>query len=434
MGELTRRDLLAGIGAAAMPRFRGESDLEFLRKLVLSTLEGSRVAPGSNGPKGWPIKNTCGFPLVTPGRLGYPAFWIRDFSMAADSGLMPTKEIEDHLFLIAKCQSGIEERHLKSGGILRPFSIPDHIDFDGKPVYYPGTYSSGEDQGGEPWGTYPPADDHFEFIHIAWLLAGQSKSKEFLARPIGDMTLSGRLEKAFFAPTYDYKTGLIETTAELRAVGFGFCDSITVTGKLLYPSLLRWRAAKELAELTGSTKYLDIAGSIQNHLWKTFIGDKQTQFWLYASTGIGSGQPDVWGCLLAIHLGILPYVLEEGVRDTVVKAYKRGEISLDAAVRHVPTDRDFSKTSAWEKALEPKGIYQNGAYWHTPTGWLIEALFRYDKNLGRQAFQDYIAHLRKGGDVPWECFNPALNHYQNGGYLASVALPYSVLKGIKQLN
>ena len=55
--------------------------------------------------------------------------------------------------------------------------------------------------------------------------------------------------------------------------------------------------------------------------------------------------------------------------------------------------------------------------------------------IGQEALKEsgYIGHLRKGGNVPWECFNPALNHYQNGGYLASVAWPYSVLKEIRGL-
>lgn len=434
MGELSRRDFVQALGALTWApglSLCTDNDLDFLRKLVLSTLEGSRVSPGTTGPKDWPIRNTCGFALVTPGRLGYPAFWIRDFSMASDSGLMPTQELENHLFLVARCQNGPDERKLTSGAVLPPFAIPDHINFDGKPVFYPGTYSSGEDQGAEPWGTYPPADDHFEFVHLAWLLSRQTRDQKFLFRKVGDLTLLDRLRAAFLSPVFDRQTGLFSTSLSARAVGFGFCDSVTVTGKVLYPSLLRWRAAKELFDLTKDRAFLKVADSISKAIPEAFWDERSG--WLMAATEIGQ-QPDVWGTLLALHLGMVGSDRAVKIRKTVIEAYSRGTITLESAVRHIPTDHDFSNSSAWEKALPAKGIYQNGAYWHTPTGWLIEALFRGDKALGRKAFQDYVAHLRKGGDVPWECFNPELKHYQNGGYLASVAWPYSVLKDIRNLT
>lgn len=425
---MTRRDLLVGLGsmtlAPSLPK-RDRDDMEFLRKLVLDTLEGSRVAPGTNGPKGWSIQNTCGFPLVTPGRLGYPAFWIRDFSMAADSGLMPSKEIQDHLFLIAKCQSEESPRQLHDRAFLPPYSIPDHINFDGKPVYYPGTYSSGSDQGGEPFGTKPPVDDHFEFIHIAFRLFQQTRNSAFLDEVINKMSLRDRLRKAYEYAGFPTSPTLIATSETSRAVGFGFCDSITITGELLYPSLLKYRAAKELYQMLVIHSYLTEADELATKIISTF--ERPRDSWLAASTSIGS-QPDVWGTLLALHLRIFDTKRHQHYVKSVAEAYQKGTISIDAAVRHVPTDRDFSDKSAWEKALTPKGVYQNGAYWHTPTGWLIEALYQSDRKLGQQAFQEFMNHLRKGGDRPWECFNPTLNHYQNGGYLASVALPYSVLK------
>ena len=167
--------------------------------------------------------------------------------------------------------------------------------------------------------------------------------------------------------------------------------------------------------------------AIKSAIPKVF-GEKESG-WLRAATGIGL-QPDVWGTLLALHLGVLDKPTEQRARRTVLGAYRAGTISLEAAVRHVPTNRDFSARSAWEQAREGKGIYQNGAYWHTPTGILVEALAKEDKSLGLKVFGDYVAHLRKGGEIPWECFNPAIKHAQNGGYLASVAWPYSVLKGM----
>ncbi|MBI5705869.1 MAG: hypothetical protein HZC36_02645 [Armatimonadetes bacterium] len=432
---MTRRDVLLGSSALAfkIASLGEQDDTAYLKQLVLDVLEASRVKPGTNGPPGWGITNTGGFPLVTPGKGGYPAFWVRDFSMAADSGLVPSEEIRNHLFLIAKTQNGPETRKLKNGLELPPWSIADHINFDGKPVFYPGTYASGEDQGDGAFGFLPPIDDHFEFIHLAYLLFKQTRSKGFLGEMVEGVPLLERLDRAFLSPGFDPATELAATTLARRAVGFGFCDAIVHDGKLLMASLLRHRAASELEELTGRARYRETQRRIELNVPRTF--NDPTSGWLLASTGT-SGQPDVWGTLRA--LAELP--LAGGVRSRaeqeVRKAVKAGTILLEGAVRHVPIDRDFSASSAWERAYPAKGSYQNGAYWHTPAGWLLHVLHRLDPKLSRQVLADFVSHLKandlrlgkQGLDAPWECFGPNGTARQNGGYLASVALPFAEIR------
>ena len=427
----SRRTLFKLAAAAAASPALGlgiDEDKDFLRRMTLDVIAASQVAPGTNGPPGWPITNTVGFPLFTPGKGGYPAFWIRDFSMALDSGLIGLGEMLNHLRLLAGCQNGPDERRLKSGGIIPPYAIPDHINFDGSAVFYPGTYSSGEDQGGEPWGVLPPVNDHYEFVHIAYLA-----SKLGGARRAGDEwpTLLEHVRHAFECPEIDQDTKLVHTTADRRAVGFGFCDGIYLTGSILFPSILRWRAAGELAELTGDKRYEHLREPIARHIEQTFADPGSG--WLLAATDIGR-QPDVWGTLLALHLGVLRGRVRQRAIETVSDAYARGTISYEGGVRHVPTDRDASPTSAWERTFEPKNVYQNGAYWNTPTGWLISALALGDRIKADHAFREYIAHLRTndyrlgkpGLNAPWECFGKDGKARQNGGYLASVALPYGV--------
>jgi hypothetical protein len=48
------------------------------------------------------------------------------------------------------------------------FAVPDHIDFDGKPTFYPGNHEIGTGQGGQPWGKYPPLDYHFYFVSAVY--------------------------------------------------------------------------------------------------------------------------------------------------------------------------------------------------------------------------------------------------------------------------
>jgi hypothetical protein len=87
--------------------------------------------------------------------------------------------------------------------------------------------------------------------------------------------------------------------------------------------------------------------------------------------------------------------------------------------------------------LVPVNTYQNGGYWHTASGWLIAVLWKQDRSLGLQVFSEMLAHLRAqdyrkgpGLGAPWEVFGPNGSARQNPVYMASVTLPYSVLKGL----
>jgi hypothetical protein len=451
MSGFTRREFLemgaslAMAGPAARLLSLGErrdmfpkESMGFLRDMARDVIAASTVQPGtgSGGYKG--VSNTCGFPLITPGRGSYPAYWIRDFSMSIDSGLIPAQAILDHLRLTARCQNGPADRKLTSGGTIPAHAIPDHINYDGSAVFYPGTYSPGEDQGPGSFGWLPPVDDHYEFAHIAWRYYKATGKTEFLREKIGGMTLLDRLVAAFDAPA----TGLCVTDDEHRAVGFGFCDSVVHTGSLLFASLLRHRAARELAELLRATwkkgtKYEDAARTIRAHLATTFADPPRIKGWLMSATKT-SRQADVWGTAFALYLGALSGEVERSAVETVADSVRRGTICFEGGVRHVPTDLDASPTSAWEKAMSAVGTYQNGAYWHTPTGWLIAALRRKHADLARKVFDDFIAHLRAGDyrlgaghGAPWECFGPNGKGNQNPVYMASVALPYGVLQGLR---
>jgi len=66
-------------------------------------------------------------------------------------------------------QNGEAEKLLENGLRIPTWSVADHINFDGKPVFFPGTYESGENQGSEDFGFYPPHDNNYYFIELAYL-------------------------------------------------------------------------------------------------------------------------------------------------------------------------------------------------------------------------------------------------------------------------
>lgn len=443
---LPAQALLVGLLWAGHPHLRAaastagaaSADIEFLRGLTRDVVAASRVKPGER--VGGAPANSCGVTLIMPGGRGsYPAFWIRDFAMSLESGFITAEEMLNHLRLTARCQNGPTARHLEHGLVIPPFAIPDHVNFDGGAVFYPGTYASGEDQGTGTYGILPPVDDHYEFAHMAWCLFRATGKADFLDQVINGMRLMDRVEAAFAAPRTDPETGLVTTDAAQRAVGFGFCDAVHFTGRMLFPSLLRYRAAGQLAELSEAlgradraVEYRGIQERISASLAPAFNDAPRIQGWLMAATEVGR-QADVWGTLYALHLGVLPEAAAGRALATVVDAVRRRTIVFEGAVRHVPTDLDASPTSAWERTAVRLNTYQNGAYWHTPSGWLIAALRKRDPRLAAQVLADYVDHARRGDfrrgsdqGAPWECIHPG-GYAQNGVYMTSVALPWSVL-------
>ena len=438
----TRFSGAKAFAASAPGDLSGASTLEFLRGIASATIESARIRPGQSRSGYGP--NTTGITLISPGG-NYPALWTRDFAMSLDCGLISAEEILPQFRLLARCQNGDKERHLPSGGIIPPFSIVDHVNLSGGAVFYPGTYSSGDDQGCPPWGPLPPADDHFYFVHIAhvlWKMLGQTG---FLEEKIEGMSLFDRVERAFASPESDAKTGAIIATKERRAVGFGFQDSVYLQGAMSFATLLRYRAAKQLSELCrakdrprSAAKYEVIARCIVANIERVFLLPAAQDGWLRAATEIGR-QPDVWATLFALHLGVLSRKSATRARKTIAAAVRApgNTVEYQGAIRHVPSDRYFKPGQCWESGGTGVNTYQSGAFWHTPTGWLVEALQRVDSELAREVSDRFIEHL-KGGDfrkggaqgAPWECFGIKMAGAQNPVYMTSVTLPLAVLQGM----
>lgn len=362
--------------------------------------------------------------------------------MSLDCGLIGTDEIRAHLRLIAQTQNGERPRHLASGAIIPPFAIVDHINLAGGAVFYPGTYSAGEDQGGAPWGPLPPIDDHFYFIHVAYALWRETRDATFLDESVGGLRLMDRLVKAFESPTTDPETGAAVAKPESRAVGFGFQDSVYLLGALSFATLLRLRAARQLAVLCAVTgaaleagRYRRTAERIASHLVPLFANHSKSDGWLLAATETGR-QPDVWATLFALHLKALPTDAAARARQTIADAVRTPghTIKYQGAVRHVPSDRYFRPDQCWERGGSKANTYQSGAFWHTATGWLIEALHHDDPELAREVCDRYLRHLREqdfrlGGDrhAPWECFGLDLANAQNPIYTTSATVPLAIL-------
>ena len=75
--------------------------------------------------------------------------------MSLESGSLPRQEMLNHCASWRSAKWAREARTLEHGLVIPPFALPDHINFDGGAVFYPGTYSSGDDQGNGAYGSCP---------------------------------------------------------------------------------------------------------------------------------------------------------------------------------------------------------------------------------------------------------------------------------------
>jgi hypothetical protein len=415
--------------------FLSKDDLTFLEGMTKDVLEASRIHPDQFISKEFGANKT-GETLIRPGgRDAYPAFWIRDYAMSLETGMVTRKEQLHMLLLTASTQS--DQTWITKGGSLIPFgAIADHVRIDdSKPIYYPGTYSY-EGQGTREWGTLPPYCDQFYFIHMAHYYVKQTGDTKILLKEINGTRLIDRLKASFHVPPADITNHIVYATDELRGVDFGFRDAQTITGNLCFPSILKYRSALELSEMlqrlnsTESKKYQLIASKIKETIPNLFMDSRGI---LMASTG-KSKQADVWSTALAIYLGILEGENQNKAAHTLTKAYEGGTLSYKGNIRHILTTDDFNEKTAWEVSLSAKNTYQNGSYWGTPTGWVCYAIQKVNAHVAKALATDFIEDLkandyRKGGDfgAPYECFNKS-TYKQNPIYLTTVACPLAAFR------
>ncbi|HOP10017.1 MAG TPA: hypothetical protein PK629_00845 [Oscillospiraceae bacterium] len=360
---------------------------------------------------------------VPSGDGKYPSFWVRDCAMMAESGLFSREDWKRYIQIIARHGvNGPETKTLANGLSAPPFAVADHINYDGKPVFFPGTYSSGDDQGCGRCGFLPPLCDNYLFLSMA---------AEYLLKyddPEVREELEALAEPVWNAYCIDAETGLCACDEAKRAVDWGFCDLIVKTGKLLFPSLFRLWAARLLAKALGNPEYDRRADNLAIAIRETFF-EKETG-WLLSATEIGA-QPDVWGTACAICYGVLVGKDAKAAANALMAAYRSGDAVKDGYIRHVPKSRDFSEDSAWECAPGlAKGNYQNGAWWSTATGWYVYALNTVSPEAARDLMDDFILHTKKHrvGGSPYEFFRDDDGEPSGLNYGTSAALPFTWFK------
>ncbi len=424
-------------GPPVLAAFR--EDVATLHRLAREVVATAAVPPNAEIARG---VNMTGHTLHQPGgSASYPAFWVRDAAMMLGADLISADEIEGWIRVIAATQPGPDGLKLQHGLQVPGYSIPDHVNGNGKPVWFPGTYADGDDQGTGLYGSLPPADDAFYFIQMVrehWRLAGRPGILTTrVATGWGTHAVIEVCDRAFAAVAVDPASGIVvcEAAPDRTRVDWGFCDSVRKTGLVLFPTLLRQRAARELAEMHEALgeagpaeSYRRIADQLRESVARVFLqATSDGEALLLSATGLGR-KYDIWGSSFALAEHLLPDAAQASVGRGLRALYQKGGVVVDGQVRAMPPDGPFG--GFWEQAASRPGEYQNGGYWGTMSGWLIVALRQVDPPAADHVLHELVASVvresREG--APWEWINPALKASVNPRYCATVALPYTTLR------
>ncbi len=378
-------------------------------------------------------------PVLLPTYDKYPSIWVRDVAMNAECGLIDADLLKKHILYFATyAQNGDRELQLEHHLVVPAWTVADHLNYNGRPVYFPGTYADGNDQGDGSFGYYPSLDDNYYLVHMTHVYMKQTGDYGILDEVCSGMTLWERLEKAWEGYHIDQETDLCYSRMPLYTVDWGFTDTVVKSGSLLFSSLLRYQAAVELADACtkqGAHKkaeyYAARAEKVKNSIIKTFWDGSG---WLYSATGL-CHQYDVWGTIYAIYIGILPSTLEKQAVKTVAQAYRDGHISSFGYVRMIRTVDDDAFGQSWEAPAvnyTKPGQYQNGGYWASASGWLFYALAKSNPDLAGECIDAFIQHTkqyRKEG-APFEFINLSSTLWEGKLAGSCATLPYAGAKRI----
>lgn len=362
--------------------------------------------------------------LLPSGDEKYKSFWVRDAAMMAESLLIEDARLKQYIEWIATCgQNGNAFLYLENGLIVPPYTVADHINYTGRPVYFPGTMSDGMNQGVGKYGFYPPFCDNFYFIIMVDAYIRQTGDREILQQIYSGMRLLTRLERAAESYNIDRNTQLCVSDEERYTVDWGFVDAVKKSGALTFASLLRYRAHRILATLCPekASFYLEIATAIQNSLFELLYDENANLF--YSATGL-CHQHDVWATAYALRIGLL----DTGkANEALAELYKSGLVTTEGSyVRHVIKTEDVSDSCTWACTFLRYNSYQNGGYWATPIGWYARALYDYDPQLGIDMLSAFVAHTshHQNAGAPYEWLHPDTGITDGHRYGTSGVLPY----------
>jgi len=341
-----------------------------------------------------------GVTAYTPAAGGeaYPALYVRDFTYMAESApeFIPLEHLRAIIALLAT--------HVSPEGLC-----PERITNDGEVIYI-------------CHGGRPVADSPLFFAKLVRAYLRHGGEAGWLAEifPV--------LERAFATVPVEASTGLVWIDPAHPHTAYGFTDTIAITGRHLFCSLLRFEAAAFLAGLAhrlgqreAAERHAAEAARIRaslEHLWSPERA-------LYLAGSVDCRQADVWGSAYAGVIGALDPARRRLVADTLHA--QRERFLLRGQVRHLLLPEFWQRRVVVAEWTEP-GAFQNGPYWGTATGWIAEMFELAAPGTGIALLRELAADFEAHGI--WECIGPK-GYTRVANNLSSACLPYAAWKKLR---
>lgn len=313
------------------------------------------------------------------------------------------------------------------------YEVPDHIGVDGTIYWTPGSSNN--------WGSRAPVDGNTFLVDIAWSHYKKTGSTSLYTD--NKTLIKNLLNKGI---PYNPTTGCVTISESSPFVGYGFMDTVKLTGDVLFPSVLAYRAYQQLADMAFAaedydtvTDALKSAISIQSGVQKTLWDGAIATTGVYAgpvgffkaATGKSSHQDDLWGSAFAVWTGLASPEQSLAIAKNFESNYDYAPSSYNSegGIRHVLKSQDYAPgVNVWESYFSPPayGTYQNGGYWPTPVPWVAYSLSLVNPDLARDLIDDMITRfIADGANAPLEWWNGATIGVVK--YAASATLPLLIM-------
>ncbi len=335
------------------------------------------------------IRADDGSILFTPDGVGhYGALWTRDFAYLVENGseFLEGSEVRAAIDILFAGQRG-------------DGAIPDRVNRWLVPFFYPGA----------DLGAGPALDNGMFMVSLVY-----HYHRNFHDGAYVESVLENLRRGLAFVPR---NRGLVFNDAQKPSCSYGFQDIVAKSGHDLFCSLLLVEAFRQMAEMDAANadEWRSAAQATEDAL--EFLWDENHG--AYRAASESCRQIDIWGNAFLVAKRIGPASRRLQVASYLESKYP--EYVYCGQVRHLLVP------DQWEKLFEPRtvGTYQNGGYWGTPSGWLIEALESVNRELSERTLVDLVEFYRANGILEW--VSP------DGGngpdlYVASILNFWSILK------
>ncbi len=217
-----------------------------------------------------------------------------------------------------------------------------------------------------------------------------------------------------------FSFGLVHSDPQTRVVGFGFHDSIRITGLELMTSLVTYRGLQRAAALFADDLEPAVTGrwrrqaeGIRANLHRLF----DAKLGGFLGGTLEGRQVSVWGSGLAYALAT------EEQRAAMVRFLQqnKADIFLRGCTRQVASAGGWSGKASG---------YQNDGFWATGTGFVLPALAEGDPAFARELAETLVDQLTQFDVAEW--LNAQGQPHGARRFLASVSMPLLALRALAE--